>query len=172
MHNMVRKMLTSALAFAALGLLGFASLTRAGDDCCPTKKTCESVTETKKVSKRVYDNECYDKCYPKCGLSVFVTGLFKGWRTNDCCDTCNSCASCEGKCACKPRNEKYLLIKIRTHEECVHKCVPVEQCCTTGCEAAPAAPAGPKPEIIPAPKGDGKGGDVDAETLPALPFSN
>jgi hypothetical protein len=162
---MFRMMHITAAAVAALGLLGFTSMARAGDDDCSSGHCrkrhcdqCESTTETKKVAKRVYDDECKDLCVPACSLKGHC--LFHGWKCekhNDCAADCpEECK--EGRCKKLHCKQKFLIIKIRYHDECVHKCT-ANECCATSCEGAPAAPAGAKPESIPPPKP----GDDDAD---------
>lgn len=128
---MNRKILTARLALAACGLLGIASFGYAGDcsvivesgcaDGCGAK-VCRPVVETRKVGKRVYDDICEDFCLPRCSL---FSGLF---GHKNCCDE-GHCAACGNV-----RTKKYLIVKIRNHEECVNKCVVEQACCQ------PAAP--------------------------------
>lgn len=162
---MFRKLLSSAAALAVLGLLGFAQFASA-DDACDAgcgKTKCESVTETKIVKVHCYTSTCEEMCLCK---GCLLQGLFKGWWPPQNYCGCNSgaCAACDAGCDCAgcdkcshPINRKFLVVKIKAHEETVRKCVPT--CCATGC-AAPAAvvPAPKAPEVIPAPKpADGKG---------------
>jgi hypothetical protein len=174
---MVRKMFTLALAAVGLGMLGLTAVARAGDCCddcgsCRKQKCdqCCSVTETKNVSKRVYDSECKPLCMPHCTLKCVAHSLTSGWKTPSDCDgppCCDDCNACGCKKVCK---QKFLIIKIKHHEECVHKCIATEPCCPATCEFAPAMPA-PKGEPIPAPKIEGKGAvGFETETVvPVLP---
>jgi hypothetical protein len=113
---------------------GFATAASAGDKLLPVRgesgdcKVCQPVTETKKVATRVYTKSCEDFCLPRCS---FLGGLF--CRSN--CDECK-----ELKCG-PVRTKKYLVVKIRTHEECVTKCVPKPSCETP----VPIPPANPLP---------------------------
>jgi hypothetical protein len=68
------------------------------DECC---KQSHITTDTKKVAKRVYGEKCQDFCLPH--------------THHGGCDCCVSCG--------KIRTRKYLVVKIREHEECVNKCV-------------------------------------------------
>jgi len=157
---MFRKFLSSAAAIAVFGLLGMSQLASADDcdtGCC--KKTCTPVTETRKVADRCYSVSCEEFCLPKCNLAH---AWFRGWWPREdhcsCCATqacdkgCDDCGCCD-KCG-RVMTRRDLVVKIKVHEETVHKCVPT--CCATGCCAAPAAavPAlpAPKSEVIPAPK--------------------
>jgi hypothetical protein len=82
-----------------------------GGEC----KVCQPVTETKKVSKRVYTSVCEDFCLPK---GSFLAGLIGS----------SDCGECkEAKCG-QVRTKKFLVVKIRTTEECVTKCVPKPAC--------------------------------------------
>jgi hypothetical protein len=84
----------------------------AGDGEC---KVCQPVTETKKVSKRVYTSVCEDFCLPRCS---FLGGLIGHSDCGECKDA--KCGPVHAK--------KYLVVKIRTTEECVTKCVPKPAC--------------------------------------------
>jgi hypothetical protein len=122
-----------------LGSIGLVASASAGDkllaghgdggDC----KVCQPVTETKKVATRVYTNSREDFCLPRCS---FLGGLFCRSKCDDCKET-----------KCGPvRTKKYLVVKIRTHEECATKCVP-KPVCETPIQLAPAAkaPLSPRP---------------------------
>lgn len=126
---MSRKFWTRARTLVALGLLAITQIAVAGDypeivaGCCPAgscRKVCRPTVESKKVSTRVYDSACEDFCLPKCSL---FGGLFghKGCR-GDGADS--ACAKCE-----HPRMRKYLVVKIRHHEECENKCVVDREVC-------------------------------------------
>jgi hypothetical protein len=157
-----------AVPAVALTLLGLAQLGAADGpvlcDACPPaccKKGCEPRVETKKHAKRVYDDTCEEFCLPKCSLAAFCNGLFSGWKCNhhDCHHHSAGCADCESctRCEHRPRTRKYLLVKIRHHEECHTKCVPVLKCCPDElpCDGAiPGMAPGKAPEPIPAPMKD------------------
>ena len=92
--------------------------------------------------------------YSKTGICPFCSAPYNNWGNNPapligdpCCDECN-------ECKCKPVcKQKFLMIKVRTHEECVHKCVANEcDACSGPTLITPLAPAMPKGEKIPAPK--------------------
>src|SRR5438309_1299336 len=142
---MMRKVYTTGLLIA--GLFGLAQLAAAQapvvgygvpcPDACP-EKVCHRVTENKTISVRKYDDLCEDICYPRCGFF----SLFGG-----CCDDC-----ADGKCSAV-RTKKYLLVKIRKHDECVSKCVPsvAEPACPAPCYG-PAPGIAPLPAPLPPPK--------------------
>ncbi len=177
---MIRKRLLAAAAVAMVCLLA-ATRTASAGDCpgsCPTacpkespkpcappapaccadtglKKVCQPITDVKKVTKTSYSDVCEDFCTPKCSLTG---GLFS-FKKKCCAEKpeCNSCAS--GNCAkCgKVRVKKTLVIKFKTHEECVNKCVVgYEACAPKACElpcvvegSAPAVNPGPGAEKLP-----------------------
>ena len=124
---MIRITLRSMLLLAALGIAGLAASARADNpaNCDAGCKVCCPVTEMKKVTKRVYSDTCEDFCLPR---SSFLGGLFH-----------KDCAECKEASCGKVRTKKYLVVKIRTHEECITKCVP------TPSGAAPAPAAVPLP---------------------------
>lgn len=96
-------------------------------------KVCQPVTEKKKVSKRVYSSVCEDFCLPRC---TFLGGLM------------GSCEECK-EARCGPvHTKKYLVVKIRTHEECVTKCVPKPACEPAATSVQPVAPV-PPPAMLP-----------------------
>lgn len=141
-------------AAAAAALLGMAAIASAADNpalapgCCADAcctKVCRPTVETKKVTKRVYDDSCEDFCLPKCSLFGCLFG-----HSSSRGDDCSDCTKCDHH----PRTRKYLLIRTRTHDECEHKCVVVnEACCPAPCCPAPCipqAPAAPAP-MAPAP---------------------
>jgi hypothetical protein len=185
---MLCKHLSLAMAVAALGLLGFSSVASA--QCCDEggccgKKGCTSVPDVRKVAVRCYDSTCADQCVPAC--SVTCKSLFKGWHCPDYCghhgqcgqcgDSCDAgCNDCtEGKCSKLHCQQKFLLVKIHTHEEAVRKCVP-DACPAGGCAApvyqmVPPPPPGKGPEVIPAPKG-APGADEVHRPLPMGPVTN
>ncbi len=147
--------------------------------CCPEpclEKVCVPSTATRVIRKRVYSEACEDFCLPKCPHC----GLTPLNLHHDCDSGCGGCAAptcgtcgTEGGCAnCdKPRVRKYLVVKIRTREECYTKCNIAFQavepkcghkaaCCDTGCAAPVVVSDGVKPlpgvmppaEKVPAPK--------------------
>jgi hypothetical protein len=141
---MIRRMITLSWAAAAVGVLGITAIASAADNpvvasgcgadaCC--NKICKSVVEQKKVTKRVYDDSCEDFCLPKCSLF----GCFFGHSS--CSDDCGKCGHV--------KTSKFLLIRNREHEECVRKCIVVnEPCCVPTCSPAPVvqpASAAPAP---------------------------
>ena len=174
---MFRNLLTSTAAIAALGLLGFCQVARAqdccGSGCCDTG--CTSIPNVKKVKVHCYTDECHDHCVAGCDFHQLCNGLFKGWHcVNYCgCNACETaCDECgEGKCKKLHCQQKFLIVKVRTHEEIGHKCVPT--CCPSTCGASviEMAPPGPKPEVIPAPKGNVGDGAVQ-RPLPSGPLMN
>ena len=93
-------------------------------------KVCQPTTEMKKVSKRVYSSVREDFCLPR---PSFLGGLIG----SDCE------AYKEAKCG-PVRTKKYLVVKIRTHEECGTKCVP-RPACETPIVTAPPAPVPVRP---------------------------
>jgi hypothetical protein len=137
------------------------------DGCCQ-EKMCVPTPTKKKVVLRHYDDKCEDFCVCKpTFLGGFINlrealekdrNLYVGRGPCDQnCDECGGCGCC-GNCGC-PRVKKYLLIKLRTHEECPNTC----QIAPSVCEGAPAVvpaapavvPAAPMPkaqERLPAPK--------------------
>jgi len=106
------------------------------DDGCG--KVCRAVTENRKVITRVYCSEREDFCLPKC--SVFGS-LFGGKG----CGECGECGAC-GECG-RMRKKKYLIVKLKPHEECVIKCV-AESACTPACTPG-LAPASVPPAPVP-----------------------
>src|SRR5262249_37755389 len=96
MLDMIRKGFTVGLIVATFGFLGVAQSGRAADGpavvagscpdaCC--SKVCRPTVDTKKVSKRVYDDLCEDFCLPKCTLCGHFFG-HKGCCDGHGCDTC------------------------------------------------------------------------------------
>jgi hypothetical protein len=175
---MFRNLLHSAAAIAAFGLLGFSQVARAQDcdgGCCNAgccKTGCTSVPNVKKVKVHCYNDVCQDLCVPGCDLHQLCSGLFKGWHCVDYCGchgnaACESgCGDCaEGKCKKVHCQQKFLVVKVRTHEETGRKCVsdscPAGSACTTlPMQMAPPPPPGKGPEAIPAPKGNPGAGEV------------
>ena len=166
---MTRKGLYLSIA-AALCLLAAAQLASAADapgvvdagcapvNCCPAaccpQKVCQSVPDTKKIVKRVYDDKCDDFCLCRPRLGGGFFNLQEAIAKDRGCDaSCGACESC-GNCSC-PRVKKFLLIRNREHEECGTKCVVVEQACPAAepCVqyGVPAAPVGvpPMPKALP-----------------------
>ena len=143
---MTRKLITLLLSLAALGLLGLGQIALAADppgvveaycgDAC-SHKVCRPTVDTRQVPKRVYDDTCEEFCLPKCSL---FGGFFRKG-----CDGDGACGSCE-----HPHKRKYLIVKIRYHEECVNKCVLEEHCpapppCVLPAPSVPASATQPMP---------------------------
>ncbi len=181
---MIRKLILTAAAVALVCLMAATRTANAGDcaagcapaapACCDSgmKKVCQPISDVKKVNKVVDSQGCEDFCVPHCSLTG---GLFKWPKKKGCaeqpeCNTAGTCDSCaNGNCAkCgKVHTRKYLVIKVKTHEECVTKCVvgyepcntaktcelpcAVKPCETTGIIEAPspAMPTAPGPEKLP-----------------------
>jgi hypothetical protein len=137
---MNRKWLPAAVLAGAWCLFGWTGQAPAWDwhffhksACCD--KVCQPTVEVKKVPKRCYGELCEDFCLPKC--SFWHGCCF--WHKSCCQDGC--CAECE-----HPRTKKYLLVKIRTCEECVNRCVVQPACCPPPCTP-------PGPTVYQAPTG-------------------
>ena len=138
---MIRKLFTSGLLI--VGLLALVRVAAAQapatgygcpcPDACP-EKVCHRVTENKTIAERKYDAVCEDFCYPRCGFFSLFTG------------GCGDCA--DGKCSCV-RTKKYLLVKIRKHDECVSKCVVGYE--APACPAPCPAPCYPPTPVMPPP---------------------
>jgi hypothetical protein len=107
-------------------------------------KVCVPTTKTKTVEMTCYRSRCEDFCLPRCSCR-----LTPCHRTPHCwdgnCDGgkcgCNDCGNncggdCEGCRNCgKVRTRKFLVIKVRKHEECIPACEVVHECAPTcgGC---------------------------------------
>ncbi len=127
--------------FSMLVLGALASAAVASDRLHPNRandcdcKVCQPVSEVKKVPVRVYTSVCDDFCLLR---PSFLGGLF-----------CNQdCAGCKDARCGPVHTKKFLVVKIRTHEECVTKCVPKPVCepvpvVTLIPAAPPVAPALP-----------------------------
>jgi len=116
------------------------------------KKVCVPESATRVVRRRVYGEACEDFCLPQCSLTgglmkLNLHGDCDGCGTPACggcaapaCGNCGGCASCE-----KPRERKYLVVKIRSREECYTKCgiafQPEEPRCASSCETKCHTPA-------------------------------
>src|SRR5262249_50924345 len=147
---MIRRM-NRLIAAAVFGLVAGLTLASAADnpvivqDCCTDgccRKVCRPTTETKQVTTRCYDDTCEDFCLPRCSL---IGGLF---HHRSCCgDSGGGCASCEHHV----RTRKFLIVRERTHEECVNKCVVEHEapCAAPCCPASPCVQPAPAPVIIP-----------------------
>ena len=106
---MLRKLLGLRIAVLTIGILGITQIGNAADQPAPVQscdsgvccqKVCRPTTEMKKVTTRCYSEKCEEFCLPKASLlSCF-------------------CADCG-----HVRTRRDLVVKLRTHEECVNKCV-------------------------------------------------
>ena len=132
------------------------------------KKVCVPEQATRTVEKRVYGDVCEDFCVPKCTFGGGFGGFLH--HKHDDCGACgpDGCGhgGCEdGNCAeCGKhiRVRKFLVVKIRPHEECYTKCnVAYEAPCAhgaceapAGCAGAVVAPPAPTPPVekVPPPK--------------------
>lgn len=119
-------------------LVGIATAASAGDQLLPVRsegcdcKVCRPATETKKVATRVYTKSCEDFCLPRCS---FLGGLFCRSKCDDCKDT-----------KCGPvHTKKYLVVKFRTHEECVTKCAVRPACPAPAATPPVKTPLSPRP---------------------------
>jgi hypothetical protein len=141
---MIQKQLVVILALA--GVASFTQLATAQEPACGSvcpatcaPKVCKPITVPTTVTERTYSDTCEEFCRPTC--SWF--GLFGG-----------GCNCKDGSCG-KVATKKYLVVHIRTHQECEKKCV-VET--ATPCVGAPATvigapvPTGPVPTPLPQPK--------------------
>ena len=137
------------------------------------KKVCVGETATRPKTTRVYGESCEDFCTPKCS---FFGGLLGGHGHKDCGCADGGCGGCsDGHCTdCEhhARVRKYLVVRIKTEEECYNKChveyQPEEaKCCKTplfhkqgccaegGCAGVilpPASAPMPPVEKLPPPK--------------------
>lgn len=133
----------------------------ATDGCCAAEGCCKSCIPapvTKKVTLRHYGVKCEDFCL--CRPS-FLGGLINIQEAREkdrdlyvgrgpCDQPCGECGGCDscGNCG-RPHVKKYLLIHLRTHEECEIKCQTPEEIAAAEAAKGPAkapakAPATPK----------------------------
>jgi hypothetical protein len=147
------------LVFGGIGLadgpapVGPSGPCRSADGCCAAEgccqeKVCVPTPVKKKVVLRHYGEKCEAFCVCK---PTFLGGLFnlqealekdrylyvgRGPCDQECQDAgCGCCGNCG-----HPRVKKYLLIKLRTHEECEIKCQIPGQDAAPGLAAAPGTP--------------------------------
>jgi hypothetical protein len=109
---------------------------------CPAPcKKCVPTTKTKTVTKVEYGSGCEDFCLPNC------SGMMFGGCGKKSCDSCNDCQTgCnDGTChKCgKVKTRKYLIMKVKKHEECVPSCEVVEDYPQSCCVQAPCGGAAP-----------------------------
>lgn len=116
---MMRNLFLVVVGIGAMVAVGVCQFAAAGDGCCDeTHKVCVPHTEKIKVAKKCYSSICEDVCYPKCDLHNHKHG----------CSECGECGGCpDGKCG-RPYKRKVLVVKFKTHEECVTKCKAEERC--------------------------------------------
>ena len=139
----MRRLFSAALALA--GLIGMSRLAGADElpvvagcpDAC-VEKVCRPVVETKTITKPVFTSVCEEVCEPRC----WSCGLF------------GRCSSCGPDHSCVMHTRKFLVVKLRKHEECVNKCVVdyTPSCTTCAPGYAPAPSMVPQMEIKPAPE--------------------
>jgi len=118
------------------------------------KKVCVGEKATRPKTTRVYGEICEDFCVPKC------VGHGHGHGHDDCGDCSSGGCSDEGCTECEhhARTRKYLVVRIKTEEECYTKChveyqvkekkckAPKchdEGCCNPGCAGVVVTPGTP-----------------------------
>jgi hypothetical protein len=163
---MARKRFNLGLGVAALVLLASSGIGRAdgpvpvgpagpccaAEGCCQEKMCIPSPVQ-KKVTLRHYGVKCEDFCLCK---PTFLGGLFNLHEALEkdrdlyvgrgpCDQPCSECGGCDscGNCGC-PHVKKFLLIHLRTHEECEIKCQSPDEIAAAQSAKAPAAPVTPK----------------------------